>query len=108
VTSGLLWLGLVTVFTALVAGIAWVNSPKARARRPGQGAQLFITIFLSVAPWTIGIAAIKPLFDAVPHSGWVEFVIVALLLGGPLMMIEILFQPTRKLHAAYAEESDGQ
>ncbi|HRD46237.1 MAG TPA: hypothetical protein PLF78_07130 [Caulobacter sp.] len=107
-TSSILWLAAVAVFTAVISGIAWANSPKARARRPEHCGQLFGAIFLSIAPWTVGIAAINPMFDLVSQSGWVEFVIVAAVIGGPMLLIEVLFQPTRKLQAAYATEGGGQ
>ena len=66
-TSALLWLATVAVVWAGIAGIAWTNSPKARARL-NDGARLYWAIFLSGA-WFVFLQPAMNLSHAIIDPG---------------------------------------
>jgi len=101
VTSGVLWLATTVALTAAISGIAWANSAKARARQPGQGARLYRAIFLFVAPWTIGIAAISVFARVLDLSFLAEFLVIVGGFSAVFVTLELLFKPIRTLHDAY-------
>jgi hypothetical protein len=94
---------MVTVVWAGIAGIAWANSPKARARL-NSGAKLYWAIFLSGA-WFVFLQPAMNLshafIDAGRESTWLGTGVGAAGLLIISLVFELLFKPTRTLVAIY-------